>query len=141
MKIEFGDILIIELNNNYLMYKNYSISKFEDNFKDIFEMLKHNYNIEINGCYDIDVYIDKNYGVVIEMKKEDFDFDCYNQVDMTISFHNQKFLYELEDIEYNKKIYKYRNKYYSDKYIPEHSILVYKTDDILKYSKIIEIKG
>ena len=140
MKIEFSDILIIYFCNEYLKHKNYSIAKIEDSFKDIFKNLKYNYGIEINGYYDIDVYIDKSYGIVIEMKKEEFDLDYYDQVDMTITFHNEKFLYEVDDISVNKKIYKYKNKYYVDKYIPEHSKIIYKTDRMLKCAKIIEIK-
>ena len=75
MKIINDEIIKIYLNKDYLKYKNYDISKIEDSFKQIFETLKYCYNIEINGFYDIDVYIDKNYGIIIEMKKEDIDFD------------------------------------------------------------------
>lgn len=139
MKIINDEIMKIYLNKDYLKYKNYNISKIEGNFKQIFETLKYCYNIEINGFYDIDVYIDKNYGIIIEMKKEDIDFDFYDQVDMKISFHNQKFLYQIEDIKRNKKIYKYKNKFYTNKYDIEHSIPIYKTNDIFKYAKVIEI--
>lgn len=139
MKIVNDEIMKIYLNKDYLKYKNYNISKIEENFKQIFETLKYCYNIEINGFYDIDVYIDKNYGIIIEMKKEDIDFDFYDQVDMKISFHNQKFLYQIDDIKKYKKIYKYKNKFYTNKYDIEHSIPIYKTNDILKYAKVIEI--
>lgn len=139
MKIINDEIMKIYLNKDYLKYKNYNISKIEENFKQIFETLKYCYNIEINGFYDIDVYIDKNYGIIIEMKKEDIDFDFYDQVDMKISFHNQKFLYQIDDIKKYKKIYKYKNKFYTNKYDIEHSIPIYKTNDIFKYAKVIEI--
>lgn len=141
MKVIINDKIIIYLNNEYLKYKNYSISKIEDNFKSIFQTLKYCYNLDIKGYYEIYIYIDKNYGIVIEMEKEEIDFECYDQIDMRITFHNQKFLYQIEDIEYNNKIYKYKNKYYTNKYNIEHSIPIYKTDEILKYAKIIEIKA
>lgn len=140
MKIIINDKIIIYLNNEYLKYKNYDISKIEEYFKSIFQTLKYCYNLEIYGYYEIDVYIDKNYGIVIEMEKDDIDFECYDQIDMRVTFHNQKFLYQIEDIEYNKKIYKYKNKYYVKKYNIEYSIPIYKTDEIFKYAKIIEIK-
>ena len=140
MKIIINDRIIIYLNNEYLKYKNYDISKIEEYFKSIFQTLKYCYNLEIYGYYEIDVYIDKNYGIVIEMEKDDIDFECYDQIDMRVTFHNQKFLYQIEDIEYNKKIYKYKNKYYIKKYNIEYSIPIYKTDEIFKYAKIIEIK-
>jgi len=140
MKIIINDKIIIYLNNEYLKYKNYDISKIEEYFKSIFQTLKCCYNLEIYGYYEIDVYIDKNYGIVIEMEKDDIDFECHDQIDMRVTFHNQKFLYQIEDIEYNKKIYKYKNKYYIKKYNIEYSIPIYKTDEIFKYAKIIEIK-
>ena len=140
MKIKFEDNLILYLNNEYLKYKNYSISKIEDNFKSIFETLKYCYNIEIKGYYDIDIYIDEAYGIIIEMKKENLEFDYDDQIDMRISIHKQPFLYQIDDIYINNKIYKYKNKYYINKYNIEHSIPIYKTNDIYKYAKTIEIK-
>lgn len=140
MKLVDSDKLVIYLNNKYLKYKKYNFLKIEDNFKEIFEILKQYYNIKINGFYNINIYIDKKYGIIIEMQQEDIDFDYYdNQVDMKIVFHNKKFLYEIDELEnkYNK-IYKYKNKYYIENYDIEKSIPIYKTDEIIKYAKIIE---
>ena len=142
MKISTGDKIILYLNNQYIKQKKYNNEKIEDNFKDIFETLKQYYNIKINGFYHIDVYSDSNYGIIIEMLPEDIDLDYYdNQVDMKIIFHNKKFLYEIDEIEdyIHNKIYKYKDKYYIEEFNIEKSIPTYKTDEIWKYAKTIEI--
>lgn len=140
MKLIYNDKIIIFLNNDYIRYKKYNSTKIEENFKDIFEILKHFYNIKMNGFYNIDVYSDKLYGIVIEIKSEEVDLDYYdNQIDMKIIFHNKKFLYEVNEIDNHKKIYMYKNKYYIDEFDIEKSIPIYKTDEIFKYAKRIEI--
>ena len=92
MKIVNDDKLIIYMTNKYLKYKNIdNIDKIEEYFKDIFLILRDNYNILIRGFYNIDVYIDKRYGIILELKKEELDFDYYeDQIDMKITFHYKK---------------------------------------------------
>lgn len=72
----------------------------EDYLKKIFKTLKDKYNIKIEGYYEIDVYLDNNYGAILNLNREDFDYYDYfkNQVDMKISIIDNEFLYEVEDI-------------------------------------------
>ena len=96
----------------------------EEYFRKIFLKLKKMYDIIINGYFIIDVYIDNNYGMIMELNKEELEYFDYfdNQVDMRIIIHDDvKFLYEIEDIllldkkelkKYN--VYYYKNKYYLD---------------------------
>ena len=72
----------------------------EKYLKKLFKTLKNKYNITIEGFYDIDVYIDKYYGVVFHLEKEDIDYYDYfkNQVDMRIITIDTEFMYEVEDI-------------------------------------------
>lgn len=143
MKIEFTDKLVIYINNKYLKSKNIIIDDIESCLKRICEILNENYQIKLNGLYNIDVYIDNNYGIILEIEKENLDFDYYfDQVDMQISVHNTKFLLKtnLLDVFCNHKIYLYQHKYYSDFLDKiEMGELVYKTDSILKKAKVIEI--
>ena len=143
MKIEFADKLVIYINNNYLKNKHITLDDIEDCLKKICEILNENYQIKLNGLYNIDVYIDNKYGLILEIEKEDFDFDYYiDQVDMQISIHYTKFLLEIKTLDafYNHKIYLYKHKYYTD-FIEQIEMgeLVYKTDNILKRAKVIEI--
>lgn len=140
MKIEYSDKIILYLNNDYIKYKKYDILKIENNLKEIFSILKEYYSIKLNGFYYVDIYIDKLYGIIIEIKQDDVDFDYYDsQIDMKIIFHKNKFLYQIEEIDNTKKIYLYKNKYYIENYEIEKSIPIYKTDEIFKYAKTIEI--
>lgn len=140
MKVVQDNNIILYLKNEYLKQK--GIVDIEDSFKEIFELLREFYNIKINGFYDINIYTDQNYGIVIVLKKELLDFDYYdNQIDMKITFYDTNFLYEIEDLlEFkNYKIYHYKNKYYIEKFKPEFSNIIYDTNDIFKYGKLIEI--
>ncbi len=142
MKIEYTDKLVIYINKKYLENKNITFNNIENCLKEICESLKENYGIKLKGLYNIDVYIDDNYGMVLEIEKDDLDIDCYfDQIDMQIKIYNGKFLLETSNLDsfYNHKIYIYRNKYYSDYLNIEMGNLVYKTDNILKKAKVIEI--
>ena len=72
----------------------------EKYLKKLFKTLKNKYSITIEGFYDIDVYIDKYYGVVFHLEKENIDYYDYfkNQVDMRIITIDTEFMYEVEDI-------------------------------------------
>ena len=100
--------------------------------------LKEFYKININGYYEINVYVDNNYGVILELKKEEIEYFSYyeDEVDMQLIVHNTVFLYEIEDYFWIEKelknkilLYKYNKKIYM---VINHNI-----DDIL-LGKIIE---
>ena len=92
--------------------------RLESFLKKLFICLNDYYNIEIKGYYDVCVYIDNIYGMVLVLKSEDCDFYDYfdKQVDMRIKINKNKFLYKVDDlycIDLNKyKIYKYLNDIY-----------------------------
>lgn len=70
-------------------------------FKELFQQLKDQYEIEINGYYNIDIYEDQYYGTIINIEKEDIEYFDYfdNQIDMQINIPtNATFLYQIEDI-------------------------------------------
>lgn len=137
--------MIIYLNNNHI--KSIDFNKKEDlenYFKTLFVKLREHYDIDINGFYNINAYKDKNYGLVLELEKEDIDYmDYFNgQVDMNIIFENNSvFLYEIDDyFNIDKKIlnkiniYKYNEKIYLQIIDDISEINMGK---ILEFSKII----
>lgn len=70
-------------------------------FKELFQQLKDQYEIEINGYYNIDIYEDQHYGTIINIEKEEMEYFDYfdNQIDMQINIQtNVTFLYQIEDI-------------------------------------------
>lgn len=75
----------------------------EKYLKELFKTLKNKYDVLLEGFYDITVYIDKYYGVVFHLEKEDIDYYEYfkNQIDMRIITINNEFLYLVDDIPFN----------------------------------------
>ena len=72
--------------------------------------LKHNNIINLNEIenyfdkvIDIIVYIDKYYGIVLHLEKEEFDYYEYskNQVDMRLVTIHTDFMYEVDDIPFD----------------------------------------
>lgn len=156
--------MIIYLNN--MKIKTIDFSKKEDLqdcFRDLFVNLKDSYNINVNGFYNINVYKDKFYGIVLEIEKEDIDYIDYlsGQVDMNIIVdNNNTFLYEINDyFNIDKKnidkfkLYQYKNKIYLQVIdnissidfgkIMEFSKIIYGDicKQILKHGKKIEVNN
>lgn len=115
----------------------------ENYFRSLFLKLKKYYQIELNGYYDIHIYNNKNYGSIITVEKEDYEYYNYfdDKLDMRISCEQEsEFLYELEDINLEIKkekkvsIYTYNNHFYIK--IKENLSNI-EMAKILEYSKVI----
>ncbi len=156
MKINSSDEeIIIYLNNHYIDKVNFlDVDSIEDYMNDLMENLKKNYDLKINGYYNIDVYRNDIYGIIISMKKEDIEYYEYfnDQVDMQITIHNNvEFLYKINDFFFIKNylsnndfsLYKYNNELYIKlnkkvDYINLGNILEYCTEICYDIDKIIK---
>ena len=103
MSIKFNSDLVFDIYvKKYLIEGiDFSIkSDIEKYLKKLFKTLNNKYNITVEGFYNITVYIDKYYGVVIHMEKDDIEYYDYykNQVDMRIINIDTNFLYLVDDI-------------------------------------------
>ena len=135
MKVVFKDNKIIVFLNKKLDLDKVNLDIY---FKKLFLRIKNKYNLELNGYYDVNVYIDNYYGSIIEIENEDLDYyNYFNQIDMEIKVNKTTFLYEI-DYEYLDKellsksiVYKQNNKLYFK--ITDKSIL----NKIIECSKII----
>ena len=121
MKINIdGDKIIVFLNKfnvKDIDFKNRE--NIETSFKNIFLKLKHIYNLNIKGYYNINTYIDTYYGAIMEIKHEDIEYYDYfdSQVDMRVNIvKDNNFLYKIKDIFmidkslFNKiEVYTYKN--------------------------------
>lgn len=132
-----------------------SKNNLEKELKTLFKCLNINYGIKIYGYYNVYIYVDKYYGVVIDICKEDIDYISYDEtsVDMRIVITNKEFLYQLNDI-FNinipSQLYKYKNKYYLRLInnitdidmgkLLEYAEIVYddNIEDILRYGNILK---
>ena len=75
MKVIKNDDFNIEV---FLGKENFNLDckdELEDYLKKFFNRLKEYYDIEVKGFYDIDIYIDKNYGAVLDINRDDIDFE------------------------------------------------------------------
>lgn len=126
-------------------------NEIENYFKKLFLKIKDNYQICMNGFYNVDIYLDSFYGIILELKEEKLEFMEYyeDEIDMRIAIHEDEFLYQIDDIlkinRDNYEIYNYQNKWYiklknknkKNLYsILEHVNVIYKgIKPILKYGK------
>jgi hypothetical protein len=158
MKIKYyGSDIIIYLKKENMSQMDFNdIDKLEDYFKTLFSKLNQVIEIEFNGFYLLDIYLDKYYGSIIKIQKEEVEyFDYYNQVEMKITIHDTEFLYQINDyflpnknIQSKVTYYYYQQKFYlkineelnSQEMFEllEMSEVIYQTDNILKYGKTIK---
>lgn len=159
MKIEYveEDNFYIYLNKCYLSDLELDNKKsVEDYFKKMFLNLKNNHHLDIYGYYNIKVYANKQYGIIIDVFKFNNDYFKMpsNKVDMKIIIDSDnKFLYEIDDYFFASKhkkdiknIYYKNGKYYLELnndvdeifylYLIEHSHVIFSdyADDIMATS-------
>lgn len=153
--IDSDDKTIVFLNNKDTSC--FDKKNIEEYFEELFLNLKNNYNFEVKGYYDIDVYKDLNYGMILEIENDDCEY-YFNQIDMRVNiFKEDYFLYEVEYEYLNNNIldkfslYKYKDKLYLklDEIIDdikfskllEYSNIIYgnKVLEIQKYSKKVKL--
>lgn len=123
----------------------------EDYFKDLFLELSE-IGFDMNGSYCIDVFLDDNYGAVLEISENDIYYDYCDFVDMKISISKYKgFLYLLNgdvgSLINSCKVYSYDGDFYLEPInigffdygiLLENSILIYGEDSykIKKFSNL-----
>jgi hypothetical protein len=148
MKIEYiSDCnFYLYLNKYYLFGLELDNKQHVENyFKKIFINLKNNYHLDIYGYYNIRVYANKQYGLIIDVFKLSNDYFKMpgNKVDMKIIIDSDnQFLYEVDDyffaLTYKndiKTIYYKDKKYYLELkdevddafylYLIEHSNIIF----------------
>lgn len=86
----------------------------EKYLKEIFKTLKNKYSITISGFYNVYIYIDKYYGIIIHLEKECYEYYSYykDEIDMKISVRDSIFLYQIDNFVKNKKIHIIDNNMY-----------------------------
>jgi len=103
MSIRFIDKFTLDIYIKKELIRNINFNDKEDlekYLKSLFKTLKNKYDIVIEGFYEITVYTDKYYGVVLHLEKDELDYYDYfkNQVDMRIVTVDTNFMYLIEDI-------------------------------------------
>ncbi len=131
MKIEYlsEQCFMIYLNKFYLKEVSFQNKiDLELYFKSFFLKLKNCYGITMEGFYTIDVYKDKYYGMILKIKREDFDYFDDEMIDMKLRIKDIHVLYELKDEMFLKQLIPF-GSFWKDKH---H--LYYKLEEEVSYS-------
>lgn len=130
MKVEMlSNTIIVYLLDNKKYNEDSDIKKILIN---VFDNLEKYYNITFTSDYNLELYINRYYGMILEIKEnEDFIYDDIVNLKLNI-LRDTLFLYEVDDpLEYiNYEIYYYNDKFYvnakrEDINLIENSNLVY----------------
>lgn len=101
MKLIIDENIVFFLNKIYL--DNIDIkdeSLIEKKLIKLINKIQKQYTIDLNGYYNVYIYKDKNYGLIIEMEKEKLDYLDYfnNQIELNIEIIEDTFLYKTDNI-------------------------------------------
>ena len=130
MKVEMlSNTIIVYLLDNKTYNEDSDIKKILIN---VFDNLEKYYNITFTSDYNLELYINRYYGMILEIKEnEDFIYDDIVNLKLNV-LRDTLFLYEVDDpLEYiNYEIYYYNDKFYvnakrEDINLIEDSNLVY----------------
>ena len=130
MKVEMlSNTIIVYLLDNNKYNEESDIKKILIN---VFDNLEKYYNITFTSDYNLELYINRYYGMILEIKEnEDFIYDDIVNLKLNV-LRDTLFLYEVDDpLEYiNYEIYYYNDKFYvntkrEDINLIENSNLVY----------------
>ena len=130
MKVEMlSDKIIVYLLDNKKYNEDSDIKKM---LIKVFDNLEKYYNITFTNDYNLELYINRYYGMILEIKEnEDFIYDDIVNLKLNV-LRDTLFLYEVDDpLEYiNYEIYYYNDKFYvnakrEDINLIENSNLVY----------------
>lgn len=139
MKAEFvnDDKFIVYLNNLYYVFDKNTIESY---IYKILKRLNKVYNVEVYSIFNVECYINNNYGVILVIEREYDPFNLYTKkTELNVKFYyNSLFLYEIDDYFLKDKLddvsmYIYNNKIYVD--IKNNNIL-----KILEHTKNILFK-
>ena len=130
MKVEIlSNTIIVYLLDNKKYNEDSDIKKILIN---VFDNLEKYYNITFTSDYNLELYINRYYGMILEIKEnEDFIYDDIVNLKLNV-LRDTLFLYEVDDpLEYiDYEIYYYNDKFYvnakrEDINLIEDSNLVY----------------
>lgn len=130
MKVEMlSNTIIVYLLDNNKYNEDSDIKKI---LIKVFDNLEKYYGITFTSDYNLDLYINRYYGMILEIKEnEDFIYDEIVNLKLNV-LRDTLFLYEVDDpLEYiNYEIYYYNDKFYvnakrEDINLIENSNLVY----------------
>lgn len=114
-----GDMIVLYLNRMYIRSLDFTDKEATEKYmKRLLMKISNKYDIKIDGYYVVNLYVDMNYGVVIEIIKEELEYLDYfaNQIEINTKVTEGSFLYEVYNFDTSlfKKfvVYKIKDKLY-----------------------------
>lgn len=101
MKLIIDENIVIFLDKLYLNnidLKDYNL--IEKKLIKLINKIQNKYLIDLNGYYNVYIYKDENYGIIIYMQKEELEYIDYlnEQLEFNIEVIEDSFLYKIDDI-------------------------------------------
>ncbi len=101
MKLIIDDNIVIFLDKAYL--QNFDLTNqnlIEKKLIKLINKIQNKYTVDLNGYYNVYIHKDTNYGLIVDMQKEDLEYIDYfnNQLELNIEVVEDSFLYKIEDI-------------------------------------------
>lgn len=141
MKIEFKDgNYIVYLNTYNIINMDFNNTKvLENDLKRLLLRLKKYYKIDIQGYYNITIYMDDYYGAILKIEEDN---DYYDYFDDTVLLRlkkiKNKFLYEIDDISY---VINYKDKIKINNNKDKIYLEILNSLDYKDYLKLLEISN
>ncbi len=101
MRFIIDENIVVFLDKIYLQNLDLTDQKvIEKKLIKLINKIQNKYIIDLNGYYNVFIYKDKNYGLIIDMKKEELEYLDYfnNQIELNIELIEDSFLYKVDDI-------------------------------------------
>lgn len=101
MRFIIDENIVVFLDKIYLQNLDLTDQKvIEKKLIKLINKIQNKYIIDLNGYYNVFIYKDKNYGLIIDMKKEELEYLDYfnNQIELNIELIEDSFLYKIDDI-------------------------------------------
>ena len=101
MKLIIDENIVIFLDKIYLQNLNLNDKNIiEKKLIKLINKIQNKCTIDLNGYYNVSIYKDESYGIIIDMQKEELEYLDYfnNQIELNIEVIEDSFLYKIEDI-------------------------------------------
>lgn len=119
----------------YIFDKKYLNKDIDNITKNVFNILEKYYNYKINDSYEMKIYINKLYGIILEINIKENNF-----INIKV-LKDVLFLYEIEDpLKYlDNEIYFYNNKYYIN--LKKENLNILENSNIIYGNDVYKIIG
>ena len=138
MKVECSQNKIIV----YLFDEKYDNKDIKNILVNLFNNLNKYYNIELNDSYNLELYINKYYGMIVELQENKNKLNEDDIVNIKLNIlKDTLFLYEVDEpLNYlDNEIYYYEDKFYIN--IKDKKFTIFENSNIVYGNEVYKIIG